>query len=67
MRLPCNPMTIREAYYQGNQDAFRGAPLPPGTIITLAVAGDTACMDDKLQTNNAPTGTWTYDSRPIYQ
>jgi hypothetical protein len=59
-----NPLTIREAWYQGAQKAFQGKSLS-GTIV-FAVAGDSACMNDKLQTNNAPTGTWTYNSRQIY-
>jgi hypothetical protein len=59
-----NPLTIREAWYQGAQKAFQGKALS-GTIV-FAVAGNSACMNDMLQTNNAPTGTWTYDSRQIY-
>lgn len=61
-----NPFTIRNAYYQGNHDAFQNAPLPPGTTITLAVAGDSACMDDSLQTTNTPSGSWTYDSTTVF-
>jgi len=59
-----NPLTIREAWYQGAQKAFQGKALS-GPIV-FAVAGNSACMNDMLQTNNAPTGTWTYDSRQIY-
>ena len=61
-----NPLTIRNAYYQGNADAFRGAQLPPGTTITLAVAGDSACLDDSLQTTNTPSGSWQWVSQPVY-
>jgi hypothetical protein len=57
-------LTIREAWYQGAQKAFQGKALP-GPIV-FAVAGNSACMNDMLQTNNAPTGNWTYDSRQIY-
>jgi hypothetical protein len=59
-----HPLTIREAYYQANQDAFRNAHLS-GNVI-LAVAGDSACMNDSLQTNSSPGGTWTYDSERVY-
>jgi len=55
-----NPLTIRNAYYQGTQDAFHGVLLPAGTAITLAVAGDSACMDDTLQTTNTPSGSWQW-------
>jgi hypothetical protein len=61
-----SPYTIRNAYYQGNTDAFQNAPLPSGTSITLAVAGDSACLDDSLQTTNTPSGSWQWTSQPIY-
>ncbi|HEV2692378.1 MAG TPA: hypothetical protein VG347_05730 [Verrucomicrobiae bacterium] len=61
-----SPYTIRNAYYQGNTDAFMDAPLPSGTTITLAVAGDSACLDDSLQTNTPPSGSWQYDSLLIF-
>jgi Family of unknown function (DUF6345) len=61
-----NPLTIRNAYYQANYDAFQKTPPPAGTTITLAVAGDSACVDDSLQTNSLPSGSWTYDSKEIY-
>lgn len=61
-----NPLTIRNAYYQANQDAFHNVSLPPGTTITLAVAGDSACLDDSLQTNTPPSGSWQWVSQPVY-
>ena len=61
-----SPYTIRNAYYQGNIDAFQGANLPEGATITLAVAGDSACLDDTLQTNTPPSGSWQYTSQPIF-
>jgi len=61
-----SPFTIRNAYYQANTDAFENAPLPDGTEITLAVAGDSACMGDTLQTNTPPGGSWEWVSQPIY-
>jgi hypothetical protein len=39
------PYTIRNAYYQANIDAFANAPLPDDASITLAVAGDSACLE----------------------
>ena len=61
-----SPYTIRNAYYQANTDAFQNAPLPSGTSITLAVAGDSACLDDSLQTTNTPSGSWQWVSQPVY-
>ncbi len=61
-----SPLTIRNAYYQGNQDAFHNVQLPPGTTITLAVAGDSACLDDSLQTTNTPSGSWQWTSQSVY-
>ena len=61
-----NPLTIRNAYYQANQDAFHNVSLPSGTTITLAVAGDSACIDDSLQTSNTPSGSWQWTSQPVY-
>lgn len=61
-----NPMTIRNAFYQGNRDAFQNASLPAGTVITLAVAGDSACLGDSVQSNSAPGGTWSYGTSQIY-
>jgi hypothetical protein len=61
-----SPYTIRNAYYQANTDAFQDADLPEGATITLAVAGDSACLDDTLQTNTPPAGSWQYTSQPIY-
>jgi hypothetical protein len=61
-----SPLTIRNAYYQANQDAFHGAQLPSGTTITLAVVGTSACLDDSLQTTNTPSGSWEWTSQSVY-
>src|SRR5579859_5639762 len=61
-----NPNTIRQGYYQANIDAFAHADLPDGETITLSTAYDTACIDDTLQTNTPPQGTWQWSSQPIY-
>jgi hypothetical protein len=61
-----SPLTIRSAWYQSAQTAFTNVTLPSGATITLAVAGDTACLNDMLQSNSPPGGIWTYDSKPVY-
>jgi hypothetical protein len=55
-----SPLTVRAAWYQSAKDAYRGVLFPSGTVMKFGVAGDSACLDDLLQTNNAPQGSWTY-------
>lgn len=57
-----NPMTIRAAWYQAAQDAYKQSGINYGATMKFTVAGDTACSDDMLQTNYVPTGVWFYDS-----
>jgi len=57
-----NPLTIRAAWYQAAKDAYRNIPFPNGSVISFVVAGDSACIDDMLQTNNTPTGNWFIDT-----
>jgi hypothetical protein len=64
-----HPMTIRDAWYQAarDADAIYKQSLPDGaSSAVMAVAGDTACMNDTLQTNSSPAGTWTYDSQQVW-
>ena len=59
-----SPLTIRNAWYQAARQAYADEAqyLPPNTVIKFVVAGDSACLNDTLQTNNAPGGSWTIDS-----
>jgi hypothetical protein len=58
-----SPLTIRNAWYQAAKDAYHNNPsIPSGTVINFAVAGDSACLNDSLQTNSAPQGSWSYAS-----
>jgi hypothetical protein len=64
------PMKIKDAWYAAGAKAYGDASgytdysgLNP---MIFAVAGDSACTDDYLQTNAVPAGTWTYDSKPVY-
>jgi hypothetical protein len=65
---PVAPLSVRAAWYAGARKAYLlpTIDLPPGTVITFAVAGDAACKDDTLQTNSSPTGTAFYDSNQVY-
>jgi hypothetical protein len=60
-----SPLTIQNAWYQAANYCYThtGQTYP---TISLAVAGDVACMGDTLQTNSTPTGTWTYMSKEVY-
>jgi hypothetical protein len=61
-----NPLTIRSAWYQAATDAYAKYAFPSGTTITFAVAGDSACQNDMLQTNYTPAGSWNYNSQQVY-
>jgi hypothetical protein len=61
-----NPMTIQNAWYQGAQYAYKISGVNYGTTLTFAVAGDSACVNDTLQTNSAPTGNWQYFTQQVW-
>ena len=61
-RFTNSPMTIRAAWYQAAQDAYRSSGINYGETIKFVVAGDSACLNDTLQTNYSPTGNWVYDT-----
>jgi len=61
------PMTIRAAWYQAATDAyFRSHVQYAISPLIFAVAGDSACHDDMLQTNYMPTGSWFYERTQVY-
>ena len=62
-----SPMTIRAAWYQAARYAYQLSGIHYAiSPLTFAVAGDSACHDDMLQTNYPPTGSWFYDSQQVY-
>jgi hypothetical protein len=62
-----SPLTVRAAWYQAAKDAYHNVAFPAGTpAISYAVAGDSACHDDTLQTNSTPGGSWFYDSTQVW-
>jgi hypothetical protein len=62
-----NPMTIRSAWYQAAHYAYQLSGVHYAiSPLTFAVAGDSACHDDMLQTNYTPTGSWFYDTQQVY-
>jgi hypothetical protein len=61
-----SPLTVRAAWYQAAQNAYHNVSFPSGTTMVFAVAGDSACHDDMLQTNYPPTGSWFYDTQQVY-
>ncbi len=56
----CNPLTIRNAWYQAARKAYAGKHYAV-TSMSFVVAGDSACFGDYIQTNNAPQGAWHTD------
>jgi hypothetical protein len=60
-----SPLTIQNAWYQAAAFSYQHSGDTYPTIV-FAVAGDQACMNDSLQTNSAPSGTWTYVSTTVY-
>ena len=54
-----SPITVRNAWYQGAKDAYKGGKY--GFTINYIVSGDTACFNDKIQTNATPQGSWRID------
>jgi len=58
------PMTIKNAWITAATDAYHQNSYP--ITMKFAVAGDSACGNDSLATNSAPTGTWTYTSTQVY-
>jgi Family of unknown function (DUF6345) len=62
---PRVPMIIKEAWYAGARQAYKQSHVPYSiSPINFSVAGDTACLNDYLQTktNTILSGTWTIDS-----
>jgi hypothetical protein len=64
------PQTIREAWYRGATHAytntFASYAISP---MVFAVAGDSACRNDMLQTKTNTVlsgGAWFYDTRQVY-
>jgi len=54
------PMKIKDAWNQAGIDAYKNSGI--SGVVTFAVAGDSACMDDYVQPgyNSSPQGSWVY-------
>ncbi|MGH7989795.1 MAG: DUF6345 domain-containing protein [Limisphaerales bacterium] len=61
-----SPLTIKAAWYQAAKDAYKNSGIPTSPAVKFAVAGDTSCMSDSLQSYSNPGGTWGYDSEQVY-
>jgi hypothetical protein len=61
-----SPLTIRAAWYQAAKDAYKNSGIPTSPAVKFAVAGDTSCMSDSLQSYYTPGGSWGYDSQQVY-
>lgn len=58
------PMTVKAAWFQAAQTAYQGSSFP--SAVSFAVAGDTACQSDTLQSYSTPGGSWTYTSQQVW-
>lgn len=58
------PLTIKTAWFQAAENAYQGGSY--GNTIVFAVAGDSACQNDTLQSYSSPGGTWTYSSQQVW-
>jgi hypothetical protein len=61
-----SPMTIKTAWITAAQDAYAQTGFPYANTMKFAVANDTSCTSDTLNTNSAPGGTWTYTSQQVW-
>lgn len=61
-----SPLPIGTAWFQAAYDAYHSVSFPSGTTITYAVAGDSACQNDTLQTNSTPAGSWFYTTKQVF-
>jgi len=59
-------MTIQAAWYQAASYIYQNTGQNYGDPIIFAVAGDSACMNDSLQTNSTPLGSWTYVKQQVW-
>ncbi len=60
--------TIQNAWLQAAKDAYKFSGLTYPNTIKFAVAGDSGCSDDMLQTktNSMLTGSWFYNSQQVW-
>lgn len=65
-KIVFTPMTIQEAWFLAAQDAYAESGFNYTNTIFYAVAGDAACQDDMLQTNNVPSGNPFYTSLQVW-
>jgi hypothetical protein len=59
-KIVLTPMTIQDAWFTAARDAFGATGFNYTNAITFAVAGDSACANDTLQNNTAPSGNPSY-------
>ncbi len=61
------PMEVRAAWCQAARDAYGYYIMPSGqTPLQWAVAGDSNCYHDTIQTNYNPSGSWFYETTQVW-
>ncbi len=61
-----SPLTVKAAWYQAAQDAYKNSGIPSSPAVKFATAGDNSCMNDSLQSYTTPGGSWGYNSQQVY-
>jgi hypothetical protein len=65
-QTPQSPMTIQNAWFEAAHDAYAATTFNYTNAMVLAVAGDSACQNDLLQTNSTPTGSPYYATQQVW-
>jgi hypothetical protein len=60
------PMTIGDAWINAAKDAYAATKFNYVITMKFAVAGDSACLNDKMSSTSTPGGSWSYTSTQVY-
>lgn len=63
---PVAPMTVEQAWYAAGSQAYANEKLSISAPVIFAVSGNDACLNDTLQTNYPPTGSYFYHTATVY-
>jgi len=60
------PMTIKDAWVNSASDAYHQTRFNYPITMKFAVAGDSSCISDTLNSTSTPGGSWAYSSTQVY-
>jgi len=64
--LSGTPSPVRDAWINAAHDAYHNSHYAYGNTMIFAVAGDSSCMGDTLNSSSTPGGSWTYYSQQVW-